>query len=83
MFYNANKNVYRKTNHAGGIEGGMSNGEAIVIKAVMKPIPTLMRPLASVDINSKEEVKANTERSDVCAVSACLLYTSFCYVAYL
>ena len=70
MFYNANRNVYRKTNHAGGIEGGMSNGEPIVIKAVMKPIPTLMRPLASVDINSKEEVKANTERSDVCAVSA-------------
>ena len=60
----------RKTNHAGGIEGGMSNGEEIVVRAVMKPIPTLMRPLASVDIESKNEVSANTERSDVCAVSA-------------
>ena len=70
MFYDEKSHVYRKTNHAGGIEGGMSNGEMILIKAVMKPIPTLMRPLSSVDIQSKQEVQANTERSDVCAVSA-------------
>ena len=70
MFLTENKNYMRKTNHAGGIEGGMSNGEEIVVRAVMKPIPTLMRPLASVDIESKNEVSANTERSDVCAVSA-------------
>jgi len=70
MFFDEVKNVYRKTNHAGGIEGGMSNGEEIVVRAVMKPIPTLMKPLHSVDIESKEEVLACRERSDVCAVSA-------------
>ena len=70
MVLTENKNYMRKTNHAGGLEGGMSNGEEIVVRAVMKPIPTLMRPLASVDIESKNEVSANTERSDVCAVSA-------------
>lgn len=70
MFLDENKNYVRKTNHAGGIEGGMSNGEEIVVRAVMKPIPTLMKPLSSVDIATKSEVSANTERSDVCAVSA-------------
>ena len=61
---------YRKTNRAGGVEGGISNGEDIVVRAVMKPIPTLMQPLSSVDIASRAAVRANTERSDVCAVSA-------------
>ena len=70
MFYDENGNVIRKTNRAGGIEGGMSNGEEIIVKAVMKPIPTLMKPLHSVDVQSHEEVLANKERSDVCAVSA-------------
>lgn len=70
MFYDKNKNVYRKTNHAGGIEGGMSNGEPIIVRACMKPIPTLMTPLHSIDIESKEEVLACKERSDVCAVQA-------------
>ena len=70
MFFDENKQVYRKTNRAGGIEGGMSNGEAIIIRAAMKPIPTLMTPLHSVDIAAKEEVLACKERSDVCAVSA-------------
>lgn len=70
IFYDHSAGYYRKTNHAGGIEGGMSNGETIVARAVMKPIPTLMTPLASVDISSREQVVANTERSDVCAVSA-------------
>ena len=70
MFYDENGNVVRKTNRAGGIEGGMSNGEEIIVKAVMKPIPTLMKPLHSVDVQSHEEVLANKERSDVCAVSA-------------
>lgn len=70
IFYDQSAGYYRKTNHAGGIEGGMSNGETIVARAVMKPIPTLMTPLASVDISSREQVVANTERSDVCAVSA-------------
>ncbi len=70
MFYDEDGKVIRKTNRAGGIEGGMSNGEEIVVKAVMKPIPTLMKPLHSVDVQSHEEVLANKERSDVCAVSA-------------
>lgn len=70
MFFDAEKKVYRKTNHAGGIEGGMSNGEEIVLRAVMKPIPTLMKPLHSIDIASRTEVLAAKERSDVCAVAA-------------
>ena len=70
MFFDADGQVYRQTNHAGGLEGGMSNGEEIVVKAVMKPIPTLMKPLHSVDIRSREAVMACKERSDVCAVSA-------------
>ena len=60
----------RHTNRAGGLEGGMSNGSDIVVTAVMKPIPTLMKPLHSIDIETKEAVLASKERSDVCAVSA-------------
>lgn len=70
MFYDENKQVYRRTNHAGGLEGGMTNGEDIVLRAVMKPIPTLMSPLHSIDIETKQEVLASKERSDVCAVAA-------------
>ncbi len=61
---------YRKTNNAGGIEGGMSNGMPILVRAAMKPIPTLRSPLASVDIHSKKKFEAAYERSDVCAVPA-------------
>jgi chorismate synthase len=61
---------YRKTNNAGGIEGGISNGEPVLLRAVMKPIPTLYKPLRSVDIGSKRPFKASVERSDVCAVPA-------------
>ncbi len=61
---------YRKTNNAGGIEGGMSNGMPIILRAAMKPIPTLRRPLQSVDIVTKEPFEAAYERSDVCAVPA-------------
>jgi len=60
----------RTSNRAGGIEGGMSNGEAIVLRAAMKPIPTLYKPLRTVDINSKEILEATVERSDICAVPA-------------
>ena len=75
IFYSADagggkSGFYRETNRAGGIEGGMSNGEDIVIKAAMKPIPTLYKPLTSVDIESKEAYEASVERSDVCAVPA-------------
>ncbi len=65
-----NDGYYRKTNNAGGIEGGMSNGEEIVLRAAMKPIPTLMCGLNTVDIITHESVKAASERSDVCAVCA-------------
>ncbi len=68
IFYDKKRGYYRKTNHSGGIEGGMSNGETIVIRCAMKPIPTLRKPLKSVDIETKEEVEASVERSDVCAV---------------
>ncbi|MCI0468851.1 MAG: chorismate synthase [Nitrospirae bacterium] len=61
---------YRKTNHAGGIEGGITNGMPVVIKAAMKPIPTLRRALQSLDILTKEPLEAAYERSDICAVPA-------------
>ena len=70
MFLGENDSVVRRTNRAGGLEGGMTNGEDIVIRAVMKPIPTLMKPLHSVDIEKKMPVLASKERSDVCAVPA-------------
>ena len=60
----------RETNRAGGIEGGMSNGEEIVVRAAMKPLPTLMKPLASVDLQTGEPAEALVERSDVSAVEA-------------
>lgn len=60
----------RLTNNAGGIEGGISNGEPIVARAYMKPIPTLKKPLRSVDLLTKEPITATYERSDVCAVPA-------------
>ncbi|MBM4055170.1 MAG: chorismate synthase [Planctomycetes bacterium] len=60
----------RLTNNAGGIEGGISNGEDIVARAFMKPIPTLKKPLKSVDLLTKEPVEASYERSDICAVPA-------------
>jgi len=70
IFYSREKGFYRLTNNAGGIEGGMSNGEPIVVKAAMKPIPTLYKPLRSVDLRTKEPFEASIERSDVCAVPA-------------
>ena len=70
VFLDETGEVYRKTNRAGGLEGGMTNGEEVVVKAAMKPIPTLMTPLHSIDIESREAVLACKERSDTCAVSA-------------
>ena len=66
-----NGEITRKTNHAGGIEGGMTNGEEVVIYGVMKPIPTMRTPLKTVDADTMEETEAHFERSDVCAVEAC------------
>jgi chorismate synthase len=71
ILYCEDKGVFsRTTNNAGGIEGGMTNGEVVIARAVMKPIPTLMKPLRSVDIITKKPESASTERSDVCAVPA-------------
>ncbi len=60
----------RRTNRAGGLEGGITNGEPVIVRAMMKPISTLMRPLQSVDVVTKEGAEAFRERSDVCAVPA-------------
>lgn len=68
--FDATSGYVRLSNNAGGIEGGMSNGEAVVLRAAMKPIPTLMRPLPTVDVETHEIADAATERSDVCAVPA-------------
>ncbi|MDR2811784.1 MAG: chorismate synthase [Endomicrobium sp.] len=70
IFYDKTKCFYRKTNRAGGIEGGMSNGEPIVITCTMKPIPSLVNALNSVNLKTKEASKAEAVRSDVCAVPA-------------
>ena len=70
IFYSKEKGYYRKTNRAGGIEGGITNGEPIIVRCAMKPIPTLYRPLRSVDIKTKEPFQASVERSDICAVPA-------------
>jgi chorismate synthase len=69
ILYENDKYIH-KSNNSGGIEGGISNGEDIVVKAVMKPIPTLYKPLKSIDMATKEPYEAVVERSDVCAVSA-------------
>ena len=70
IMYDKIKGFSRKTNNAGGIEGGISNGEEIVLRAAMKPICTLKEPLPSVDIKTKKPAKAEVQRSDVCAVPA-------------
>jgi chorismate synthase len=72
------RGLYRETNHAGGIEGGVSNGEPIVVRAAMKPLPTLMKPLASVDLQSGEPAQALVERSDTAAVEALAVVAEAC-----
>jgi chorismate synthase len=64
------RGLYRETNHAGGIEAGVSNGEPILVRAAMKPLPTLMKPLRSVDLATKKPAEALVERSDTAAVEA-------------
>ena len=72
IFYDKEKGFYHKTNHAGGLEGGMTNGNPIIVRVGMKPIPTLMRKksLRSVNVKTKEPFDAAKERSDVTAVPA-------------
>jgi chorismate synthase len=75
------RGIHRTSNRAGGIEGGMSNGEEIVVRAAMKPLPTLMQPLLSVDLQTGEPANALVERSDVSAVEA-LAVVAECAVAW-
>jgi len=70
IFYESSKGFIRKTNRAGGLEGGITNGEPLVLRAGMKPIPTLAKPLHTVDIITKKPAEALKERADVCAVPA-------------
>lgn len=70
LFFEQSAGFLRGTNNAGGIEGGMTNGEPVVVRAAMKPLSTLPTPLSSVDMQTKQPVKAHFERSDVCAVPA-------------
>jgi len=70
IYYTRGKGYFRKTNNAGGIEGGISNGEDIILHACMKPISTLLNPLDSVNIITRKPAKATVERSDICVVEA-------------
>jgi chorismate synthase len=70
ILHDEKRGFFRETNHAGGLEGGVTNGQPLVVRAAMKPIPTLMRPLRSVDVKTKQAESASAERSDVCAVPA-------------
>lgn len=70
IYWQEERGMARRTNRAGGVEGGISNGETILARAYMKPIPTLYKPLTSVNIRTWSEEKADIERSDICAVPA-------------
>ncbi len=70
IFWSEDRGYHRRTNRAGGLEGGMTHGAPLVVRAAMKPISTLSRPLASVDVRTKEPTAAFKERSDICAVPA-------------
>lgn len=77
IMYEASRGYYRASNRLGGFEGGMTNGMPVVVRGVMKPIPTLYKPLQSVDIDTKEPFTAQVERSDACAVpAACVVLES-------
>jgi chorismate synthase len=70
IFYSDERGFYRETNHAGGLEGGMTTGEPLVVRAAMKPLPTLTKPLRSVDIATHEPAEALRERTDSVTVPA-------------
>ncbi len=70
IFWDEQRGFYRETNRAGGIEGGMTTGDPIVVQVGMKPLPTLTKPLRSVDIDSKQPAQALRERTDSCTVPA-------------
>ena len=71
QMYLENCKIVRKTNNAGGLEGGVTNGESLIVTAIMKPIPTLRKPLNTIDLSNMTECEAHFERSDTCAVEAC------------
>ena len=71
IFVAKDKSIYRQTNNAGGIEGGITNGESLVVRGTMKPIPTMRKSLATVDLKNMSPSNAHFERSDTCAVPAC------------
>jgi chorismate synthase len=70
IFWSEERGWYRETNHSGGLEGGMTTGEPLVVRGAMKPLPTLTKPLRSVDTESKEPAQALRERTDSCTVPA-------------
>lgn len=70
ILFDTDAGFHRRSNGAGGLEGGVTNGQPVIVRAVMKPISTLRKPLRSVDVATKEAVEAVVERSDVCAVPA-------------
>ena len=70
VFWSEEQGYFRETNRAGGVEGGMTNGDPVVVRAAMKPLPTLTKPLRSVDIETKEPAAALRERTDSCTVPA-------------
>jgi chorismate synthase len=78
IYYVKGKGWRRGSNNAGGIEGGISNGEPVVARACMKPIATLLSPLASVNIGTKRSAKASVERSDICAVEPAAVVAESC-----
>ena len=70
IFHSRERGYYRETNHAGGVEGGITNGEPLIVTAAMKPLPTLTKPLRSVDTSTHEPAQALRERTDSCTVPA-------------
>jgi chorismate synthase len=70
IFYDDARGYYRQTNRSGGVEGGMTTGAPVVVRASMKPLPTLTKPLRSVDIATQEPAEALRERTDSCTVPA-------------
>jgi chorismate synthase len=70
IFFSAQRGYYRETNRAGGLEGGMTNGQPLIVRGAMKPLPTLTQPLRSVDIATHEPAQALRERTDSCTVPA-------------
>jgi chorismate synthase len=70
IFYSRERGFHRETNRAGGVEGGMTNGDLLIVRGAMKPLPTLTKPLRSVDLATKEPAQALRERTDSCTVPA-------------